>query len=84
MPANYLALLKSVEYKADIGIRFRMTGRVRFAVEVSRRSCMWVTKDRSGELAGIILPVAHADHQIRPAEAKCLLDKILASFRPNE
>lgn len=132
VPANYLAMLKSVEYKADnwdslpddwacpicrrskpqivyVGeqgqVRFNVatTGRawpeapkicghcskIHMALKSEVKSHLGDFRDSysfvsPSELAGIILPIAHADHQVRPAEAKCLLDKILANFRPNE
>lgn len=45
-----------------------------------RESYMFVSPN---ELATIILPRPHADHRIRPIEAKALIAKILATYRPD-
>lgn len=132
VPANYLALLKSVEYKADNWdlladdwacpicnksksqiVYVGDQGQVRFSVATTGRTwhetpkicghCSKVhmalkneVKSHLGdfrdsysfvspsELAQIISPIPHADHQVRPAEAKYLLSKILANYRPDE
>ncbi|PHV25606.1 hypothetical protein CSQ93_22905 [Janthinobacterium sp. BJB426] len=132
VPANYLALLKSVEYKADnwdslpddwacpicrrsksqivyVGdqgqVRFNVatTGRawhetpkicghcskVQMALKSEVKSHLGDFRDSysfvsPNELAGIILPIPHADHQVRPAEAERLLSKILTNYRPDE
>jgi rubredoxin len=132
VPDNYLALLKSVEYKADnwdslpddwvcpicqrsksqivyVGdqgqVRFNVatTGKawretpkicshcskVHMALKAEVKSHLGNFQDSysfvsAGELAQIILPRPHTDHQVSPTEAKALLTRILENYRPDE